>query len=126
MIGLDTPKYRVGADLGGSLGASMTLSAWLKMGANFVLRVALIISADGGAGKALTPTDMLVGLMGGTDENGQPHGNEAEIRQRLADMYRRGDELRKKYPHEAARHLLSVKDGHVDVEFFARGSGTRL
>ena len=55
----------------GSLSLSMTLSAWLKMAGNFVVRIAIIFSAEAAKAKTLDLTTMLVGLMGGTDEMGR-------------------------------------------------------
>ena len=95
IIGLDQPRFTLGGDLQGSLSASVTISAWLKMGKNFVLRAALIFSVDA-AKKTVDPTTMLAGLMGGTDEMGHVHGNHSAF---LEELYRRGDELRLEHPN---------------------------
>jgi hypothetical protein len=114
LIGLDTPRFMLGAELQGSLSASVTFSAWLKMTGNFVLRAALIFSVEASK-KTLDPTTMLAALMGGTDKDGNFHGNQTEF---IQELYRKGDELRTKYPDmpisQTSRHLLKMDDdGHM-------------
>ena len=54
IIGIDTPRYMAGAELQGSLSASVTFSAWLKIG-TFVVRAALIFSIAADKDKEVCP-----------------------------------------------------------------------
>ena len=115
MIGLDTPRYMAGAELQGSLSASVTFSAWLKMG-NFVIRAALIFSVGLSKSKTVDPTTMLVGLLGGTDEHGNlRHENKTAV---VEALYRQGAQLRKVHgnavPH--MRHLLADDSGVHELD----------
>ena len=104
-----------GAELQGSLSASVTFSAWLKMTNEFVVRASLIFSVGFGS-KQVDPTTMLVGLMGGTDSEGQLlHENKTAV---VEALYRQGARLREIHGEDTPhmRHLLADNRGVHELD----------